>query len=52
MVVLKNWKFYMVVTFRTAFCRKCPETARDKVEYLQNLTILIKNYKCIRFLKK
>ena len=54
MVVLKNWKFYMMVTFWThyALCKKCPETARDKVEYLQNLITLIKNYKCIRFFKK
>ena len=44
----------MMVTFRThyALCKKCPETARDKEEYLQNLTTLIKNYKCICFLKK
>ena len=44
----------MVVTFRLhyALCKKCSETARDKVEYLQNLTTLTKNYKCIRFLKK
>ena len=54
MVVLKNRKFYMVVTFRThyALCKKCPETARDKEEYLQNLTTLIKNFRCICFLKK
>ena len=34
----------MVVTlrFHYAFCRKCPETARDKLEYLQNVTTLIK----------
>ena len=44
----------MVVTFRThyALCKKCLETARDKVEYMQNLSTLIKNYKCIRFLRK
>ena len=44
----------MMVTFWThyALCKKCPETARDKVEYLQNLITLIKNYKCIRFLRK
>ena len=37
----------MVVTFRIhyALCKKCLETARDKVEYIQNLTTLIKNYK-------
>ena len=44
----------MVVTFRThyALCKKCLETARDKVEYMQNVSTLIKNYKCIRFLRK
>ena len=54
MVVLKNWKFYVVATFRFhyALCKKCPETARDKVEYLENVTTLIKDYKRIRFWKK
>ena len=43
----------MVVTFRTHYtlCKKCPETARDKLEYLQNLKTFIHNYKCIRFWK-
>ena len=43
----------MVVTFRFhyALCKKCPETARDKLEYLQNLKTFIHNYKCIRFWK-
>ena len=41
----------MVVTFRFhyALCKKCPETARDKLEYLKNLKTFIQNYKCIRF---
>ena len=30
----------MVLSFlgHHSFCKKCPEIARDKVEYLQNLT--------------
>ena len=41
----------MVVFFLTHYglCKKCPETARDKIEYLQNLTTYIKNYECIGF---
>ena len=44
----------MVVFFLTHYglCKKCPETARDKVEYLQNLTTYIKNYECIGFFFK
>ena len=44
----------MVVFFLTHYglCKKCPETARDKIEYLQNLTTYIKNYECIGFFFK
>ena len=44
----------VVISSHHGLCKKCPEIARDKVEYLQNLTKsnnFMKNYKCTVFLK-